>query len=175
MEADTTLNDRKSDGTALQEGRPQDLQIFTDASFDPVRNECGWAFVVTNGTCEIASDCGKDVVKSNNAAEALALLHALEWLGLQSRNEVKIWSDSSHVVEACNRWRHIWRTNGWRRIDPNPSAKKRRIADWEVWQAIDNHLSNNSLIEVVWCKGHAGNTHNERADSLATTARLTIF
>lgn len=148
------------------------FQIFTDASFDPERNLSGWAFVVTDGTQELASEWGQAITKSNNAAEALAFLHALRWCGSHGHNDATIWTDSAYVVEACETWIAIWRTNGWRKIDPNPKNRKRRIADHELWQMIDRELSSHPLIQVVWCKGHVGNIYNEQADRLATMARV---
>jgi ribonuclease HI len=85
-------------------------------------------------------------------------------------NAVTIWTDSNHVVEGCRRWRGIWRKNGWKRIDPNPRARRRAIPDAELWQQLDTLLEKNPMVDVQLCKGHAGNAGNELADALARNA-----
>jgi ribonuclease HI len=107
--------------------------------------------------------------------ELTALLKAATWLNSLAPGEAAVvWSDSAYAVDGANRWRHIWKTNGWKRIDPDPKARKRRIADQQLWQDIDLELSRNPFLTVIWCKGHSGIEGNEAADRLADIGRLSL-
>ncbi|MEP7454715.1 ribonuclease H [Phyllobacterium sp. SB3] len=144
------------------------LHIFADGCFDPVSRRGGWAFVVYRDGAEIASDFGGTANTSNNAMEAAALLRAIIWIdsNVAGENPV-IWSDSFYAVMGCNDWLPIWKANGWKKIDPNPNARRRTITNMEIWKEIDTRLCRNPPIKILWCKGHAGITGNERADDLA--------
>lgn len=149
------------------------LQVFVDGCHDPKSGRGGWAFIACRDTTEIASDCGGVGNSSNNAMEAMALLQALAWVSSKATQEpAVIWSDSAYVINGCSNWRHIWKRNGWKKIDPNPKARRRTIANAELWKAIDAELSHNPLLTIAWCKGHSGIDGNERADQLAEKGRL---
>lgn len=151
------------------------LHIFTDGCFEPGSGQGGWAFVVYRHGIEIAAECGGVGNTANNAMEAMALLHAALWINCNAVEEpAVIWSDSLHVVRGCNSLRHIWKRNGWKKVDPNPKARRRTISDLDVWKAIDLQLSRNQLTTIAWCKGHFGIDGNERADELANKGRLSV-
>jgi ribonuclease HI len=156
-------------GTAAHGG----LHIFVDGCFEPKSRQGGWAFVACRDDVEIASGFGGVENSANNAMEAMALLQALLWVDRNASAEPAIiWSDSRYAVDGCNNLRLIWRHNGWKKIDPNQNARRRTIADAEIWKAIDAQLDRNRLLTVSWCKGHSGNDGNERADQLAELGRL---
>lgn len=153
----------------------QRLHIFVDGCFEPVSQQGGWAFVAYRDTVEITSDFGGVPDSSNNAMEATALLKAIIWINGNAPEETSvIWSDSVYAVTGCNNWLPIWRDNGWKKIDPNPNARRRTISNAEIWKAIDLQLCWNHLIDIVWCKGHSGIPGNERADELADQGRKAI-
>ncbi|MGO7203683.1 RNase H family protein, partial [Rhizobium ruizarguesonis] len=79
-----------------------------------------------------------------------------------------------YAVKGCNSRRHIWRNNGWRKGNPNGNARNRTIGNVELWKAVDLRLSQNALVTIAWCKGHAGIAGNERADALADRGRLSL-
>ena len=154
---------------------PEGLHIFVDGCFEPKSRQGGWAFVACRDGVEIASGFGGVENSANNAMESMAVLKAIAWLDSRAAGEPAIiWSDSLHAVNGCNNWRHIWKRNGWKKIDPNQKARRRTIADLEIWEAIDSRLSQNRLLTIAWCKGHSGNGGNERADQLAALGRLSI-
>lgn len=109
----------------------------------------------------------------NNAVELTAILNAARWLNVHAANrQAVILTDSRYVLEGCNRWRFIWRGNGWKKIEPDSRRRKRAIADRALWQSLDTALQQNDQITVNWCKAHSGIAGNVRADALATQARL---
>jgi ribonuclease HI len=151
------------------------LHLFTDGCCEPKSGDGGWAFVAYRDGVEIASAFGGVRKSANNAMEAVAILHAATWINSQAKAEAAIiWSDSASAVTGCNRWRPIWKTNGWKKITANPNIRSRTIADPELWQAIDAELSRNDSLTIAWCKGHARIDGNERADELAENGRLSM-
>jgi ribonuclease HI len=149
------------------------FQVFTDGSFD-VKSGCGrWAFIVLEDGRPIHDACGNDMGHSNNTFEIIAVLQALRWLESSTEKRVTtLWTDSSHVVEGVGHWRHIWRNNGWKRINPNTRARPRKIPDAGLWQEMDALLGANSNVIVKWCKGHSGIEGNEQADALARSGEF---
>ena len=150
------------------------LIIFTDGSFEPGSAQAGWAFVVYADQVEVLAGAGRfPAAPGNNAVELTAILNAARWLNAHAANrQAVILTDSRYVLEGCNRWRFIWRSNGWKRIEPDSRRRKRAIADRALWQSLDIELQQNDQITVNWCKAHSGIAGNIRADALATQARL---
>ena len=162
--------------TSIDRGQPSNaidcLQVYSDGCYEPESSTGGWAFVAYRDGLEIASEFGHIDRSSNNAMELIALLQAAMWINANAADEPSIlWSDSAYAVNGCNQWRHVWKNRGWRKKGPDPKARSRAVADQALWIAIDNALSKNQQINVAWCKGHAGNSGNERADSLAEHGR----
>lgn len=144
------------------------LEVFTDGSFDAGSSTGGWAYVVMHEGHRLHAARGADRGRSNNTFELMALFEALSWLdSAAAGRDVILWTDSAHVLEGCARWRAIWRNNGWRRIDPNPNARRRKLADASIWQRVDTLLQRNLNVTVAWCKAHSGIAGNDQADALA--------
>ncbi|MBB5574394.1 MULTISPECIES: ribonuclease H family protein [Rhizobium] len=149
------------------------LHTYTDGSFDAASRSGGWAFVVYERDRQLYADYGNGIGTSNNTFEVLAVLNAMAWIAAEApARSVTLWTDAVHVIEGCCRWRAIWRTNGWKRITPNPHARRRPINDMEIWQQLDRLLDQRPNVVVKWCKGHSGAGGNELADTLARNTAL---
>ena len=147
------------------------FHIYADGSFDAATCSGGWAFVAYENGRQMYAASGKVVATSNNTLEVLAVLNAIAWIAAQvPERSITLWTDAAHVIEGCRRWRAIWRTNGWKRITPNPHARRRPIPDMEIWQQLDTLLERHPHVVVEWCKGHSGARGNELADILARNA-----
>ena len=144
------------------------LEIYTDGSYDPVAQLGSWAFVVFEAEQQFHAARGMETGLTNNAFEVMAVMNALLWLDAHAPGRTaRLWTDSAHVVEGCHRWREIWRTNGWKRINPNSRARKRQIPDGALWRNVDRLLLRNPNVDISWYKGHAGIAGNDLADVLA--------
>lgn len=144
------------------------LHIFADGSFDAASSSGGWAFVVMEGDCQIHTSSGAMPGPSNNTFEILSVVHAVSWLEREASTVAAvIWTDSAHVVEGCDRWRHIWRGNGWKRVRSNPHERRRTIPDALLWQELDALLERVPQVRIQLCKGHSGIVGNEVADAAA--------
>ncbi|MBY5772541.1 ribonuclease H [Rhizobium laguerreae] len=151
------------------------FHVFVDGCYEPGSGHGGWAFVVYRDAAEIASGFGGAEDSANNSMEVMAVLKAVVWINSEASGEpATIWSDSVYAIKGCNNWRHIWKNNGWKKSSPNGNARRRTIANAELWKAVDLQLSQNALMTIAWCKGHSGIAGNERADALADKGRLSI-
>lgn len=149
------------------------LKIYADGSYDPVAISGSWAFVVFETGQQLHSARGMEIGLTNNSFEVMAVMNALLWLDAHASGRTAIlWTDSAHVVEGCHRWCKIWRTNGWKRINPNSRARKRQIPDEALWRNVDRLLLGNPNVTIEWCKGHSGIEGNDLADALARAATI---
>ena len=99
---------------------------------------------------------------TNNRMELLAVISGLE--ALRAPSDVTLYSDSKYVVDGISKgWAANWRTKGWRLSNGNPALNP------DLWQRLLD-LCEQHRVEFQWVRGHAGNTGNERADTLATQA-----
>lgn len=165
--------EREGDGVSVS---PQDdqrrvtdpLHIYADGSFDAASRSGGWAFVVMADDRPIHTVSATLSVLSNNTFEVLSVIKSVSWLEREVPSAAAvIWTDSTHVVEGCDRWRPIWRGNGWKRVRVNSHERRRPIPDADQWQELDALLKRNPQVEVQLCKGHSGIHFNEMADPAA--------
>ncbi|WP_349040767.1 RNase H family protein [Agrobacterium sp. SORGH_AS 787] len=150
---------------------PHNLQLFVDGSYDPLKRLGGWGVISVRNDVHIGSRSGSISCADNSAPELVAVLEALRWLEVNAIGEAAtIWSDSFYAVTGCNKWRHIWRTNQWRKRAPNGKGRSRDVPNSDLWRALDACLTRCDMIEIAWCKGHVGLPWNEQADALARHA-----
>lgn len=146
--------DRPHPGSLLQgEGINEifDVEIWTDGacvSNGTPNARAAWAFV--SGETERA---GRVVGKqTNNVAEGMAILRALEWAAERGYKKIKLHSDSQ--ISLFN-------------LKKTPDKVKQNA---EIFHDIAKVIADNDLIvEYVKVLGHSGDPNNERADKLANT------
>jgi ribonuclease HI len=147
------------------------LNNYADGSFDAASRSGGWASVVMEVDRQIHVSSGAMPGPSNNTFEVLSVVRAISWLEREAPSVAAvIWTDSAHVVEGCDRWRHIWRGNGWKRVRANSHERRRSIPGADLWRKLDELLERNPSVRVDLCKGHSGVPGNELADAAARVA-----
>jgi ribonuclease HI len=107
---------------------------------------------------------GAEPATTNNRMELTAAIHALE--SLPEGSPVDLYTDSRYVQQGITRWLPAWAAQGWKR-------KEGVIQNLELWRTLDR-LARSRRVTWHWLRGHAGHTHNERADRLATAARRSL-
>lgn len=95
---------------------------------------------------------------TNNRMELLAVIVALE--AIKKENAlVKVYSDSSYVVDAINKgWLMNWQKNGFK--------KKKNVDLWKRFLLV--YKKHN--VSFQWVKGHSNISENEFVDRLAVEA-----
>ncbi len=134
------------------------VTIYTDGGCDPNPGPGGYGVVlIYNNTHKELS--GGFRYTTNNRMELYAAISALE--ALKEPCRITLHSDSQYLVHAITKgWARKWQQNNWQR------TKKEKALNPDLWArllaACDKHD-----VTFVWVKGHAGNVHNERCDTLA--------
>ncbi len=136
-----------------------EIILYTDGGSINNPGPGGWGVVRLdqNGKAELS---GGFRLTTNNRMELVACIKALESVG-KTGKKITLYSDSSYVVNGIEKgWAAGWQRNDWKKSDGEP-AKNSDL--WEQLLELNGKLS----VRFVWVKGHAGNTYNERCDTLA--------
>jgi len=138
------------------------VEIWTDGGCKPNPGPGGWAAILRFGEVE-KELTGGDPATTNNRMELTAACAALEALKRPCR--VAVHTDSEYVRNGISRWINGWVRNNWRNAARDP------VANMELWQRL-LAAARPHEVEWKWVRGHAGDPMNERADQLATAARV---
>lgn len=142
--------------------------IYTDGSSlnnqDEESRVGGWAALVfkqtKDGTMK-AELSGSEQGATNSKMELIGLQKALEIVPPGS--SIKVYSDSSYVVNTFTTWVHGWVKKGWKK-------KRGDIAHLDIVKDIYINLKKMKKYELIHVKGHNGDKYNEIVDDLARAA-----
>lgn len=129
---------------------------YTDGSCSPNPGPGGFAVIKDVKPIFV----GYENVSTNIRMEGMALIAALRDA---NGEECQIYTDSEFWVNVITKWGKSWKANGWKK--KGGSIKNIDL----VQEAHDLYI--NSKAELVWVRGHVGNTSNELADKWANKAR----
>lgn len=138
------------------------IHIYTDGGADPNPGRGGWGAVLLHPTTgKVRELSGHEPKATNNRMELTAAIKALETLETGCR--VKLFTDSQYLRKGITEWLPGWIQRGWKRKGGG------EVLNADLWRLVSAQNQRHE-IRWEWVKGHAGNTHNERADALATAA-----
>jgi ribonuclease HI len=139
-----------------------EVLIFTDGSSKGNPGPGGWGVVVLNqGRFEVEELGGRLEHTTNNRMEIVAAIEALKTIS-DSSFLVKIYTDSSYLVNGITKWVFGWQKNGWK------TATKTLVENQDLWQELIQ-VSSGKNIEWKLISGHSGLQGNERCDVIATS------
>ncbi len=142
--------------------RVETVEVWTDGGCKPNPGPGGWGAILRfRGTERELS--GAETATTNNRMELTAATMALEALTRPCR--VVLHTDSEYVRLGMTRWHTGWVRRNWRNAAGDP------VANMDLWRRLLAAAAAHE-IEWRWVRGHAGDAMNERADKLATAARL---
>lgn len=133
------------------------VAIWTDGACSGNPGPGGWAAILSYGGSERELS-GGEAMTTNNRMELTAAIAALE--ALTRRCHIDLYTDSQYVRGGVTAWMKGWKRNGWKTADRKP------VKNRDLWERLDAALAKHD-IAWHWVKGHAGDTMNERADTLA--------
>ena len=134
------------------------ILLYTDGSSRGNPGPGGYGVVLKYGLYRKELSQGFRLT-TNNRMELLGVIEGLK--AIKKREiPVKIYSDSSYVVNAVN--------NGWLKSWVSKDLSKKKNSD--LWGLFLNVSQTFSSLEFIWIKGHAGHPENERCDRLAVEA-----
>lgn len=134
------------------------IEIFTDGACSGNPGPGGWGAILRyNGIEKELS--GGERETTNNRMELTAVIKSLE--ALKEPCEVTLTTDSKYVADAVTKgWAESWQKNNWRKADKKPALNP------DLWERALELLKIHK-VNMVWVKGHAGHSENERCDRLA--------
>ena len=137
------------------------IKIYTDGSYKPTTEQGGYASIITENDQVIKILYNGYIHTTNNRAELMGILYALEYF--KDSTELEIYSDSSYIVNSINNG-HVKR---W--IEEHDNSKK----NMDLWTRISKLLDFHN-VTFFWIKGHNNNKFNELADCYANIAAIVI-
>lgn len=154
-------------GRRLHSMQPSDalecVEIYPDGACSGNPGPGGWGVVLRYGRHE-RELYGSDPATTNNKMELTAVIEGLAAL-TRPMPLVRIYTDSSYVLNGITKWLPGWKRNGWR------TAAKQPVKNAELWQRLEAECARHREVRWQWVKGHAGHPENERADELACKGR----
>jgi len=140
------------------------VEIWTDGGCRPNPGPGGWGAILKfkGTTRELSGGAGET---TNNRMELTAAAEALT--ALTRPCKVRLHTDSQYLRDGITRWHVGWVRKNWRNSTGDP------VKNMDLWQRILDAAKPHE-IDWVWVRGHSGDVMNERADVLATEARIKI-
>jgi ribonuclease HI len=151
-------------GNAASPDAAEAVEIWTDGGCKPNPGPGGWAAILRFRGVE-RELTGGDHETTNNRMELTAAAEALE--SLKRPCTVVLNTDSEYLKNGVTRWSTGWVRRNWRNAAGDP------VANMDLWRRVLD-ASARHTIDWRWVRGHAGDVMNERADVLATQARLAL-
>ena len=134
------------------------ITIYTDGACSGNPGVGGWGVVIIEDNKNEILLNGGDKYTTNNKMELTAAIQALK--AIEKKSTITLITDSKYVKDGIQSWIQNWKKNGWK------TAAKKPVKNKELWIELDELIARHN-ITWEWVKGHAGNTHNEKADYLA--------
>ncbi len=135
------------------------ILIYTDGSSIGNPGPGGWGAIIWYPEGRVVELGGREEHTTNNRMELTGAIEALEYV-LSAGTPIKIFTDSSYLVNGITKWVHGWQKNGW------ITGAKEPVLNKELWEEL---FSLNKKIKAEWhyTPGHAGIAGNERVDEIA--------
>ena len=136
----------------------KNLIVSTDGSaLSNPNGPMGWAWADHQGG---DADAGGASNGTNQIGELCAVLQALR--AHPGERPLVIETDSQYAINCSTTWVPGWKKKGWKNSQGKPVKNRPLI------EAIDQEIqARQGSVRFVWVKGHAGDTFNEKVDTLA--------
>ena len=136
----------------------KNLVVSTDGSaLSNPNGPMGWAWADHEGG---DADAGGASNGTNQIGELCAVLQALR--AHPGERPLVIETDSQYAINCSTTWVPGWKKKGWKNSQGKPVKNRPLI------EAIDQEIqARPGSVRFVWVKGHAGDTFNEKVDTLA--------
>lgn len=143
------------------------VTIYTDGCCLGKSGVGGWAYCIVKRGKRVKRVRGGLKQATNNRAELLAAIRALESLRMPSL--VRLYTDSRYVAHGICLLPQ-WRERGWR---AGLGRRKRDLKNLDLWRRVYELCGQHEVL-AEWIRGHSGCPHNEWCDQQAQAiARLT--
>ena len=128
------------------------VTLFSDGSCLGNPGAGGWAYILRFNEAQKKESVG-EAFTTNNQMELKAAIMGLK--ALKEPCEVRLFTDSSYVVNSINEWLANWQKRNFK-----------NVKNVELWQEYLK-ISKPHKVIASWVKGHAGHPENEECDQMA--------
>jgi ribonuclease HI len=111
----------------------------------------------------IKLDSVDNVKATNNRAEMMAAILALQQASEEGVHHLTVRTDSKYLQNGITQWISKWKQNGWK------TEKKEPVVNKDLWVRLDT-FNITCAVQWEWVKGHDGDAANMAADALARAA-----
>ncbi|MBS0290507.1 MAG: ribonuclease HI [Proteobacteria bacterium] len=140
------------------------VKMYTDGACSGNPGPGGWGVVLLYGMQQKTLN-GAEANTTNNRMELMAAIEGLK--ALKRSCHVEVTTDSEYVKKGITEWMKSWKLKNWR------TANNKPVKNQDLWQALDEEIKRHH-VTWHWVKGHSGHPENEKADTLAREAILTL-
>jgi len=135
------------------------IRLYTDGACSGNPGPGGWAaLLIWNGLDKMLSGFHPDT--TNNRMELKAVIEGLKAIK-HRKYDVLVTTDSTYVQLGITQWIHQWKKRNWKKVK-NP----------DLWQELDELVSQFPNIRFEHVEAHAGHPENERCDKEARRQSL---
>ena len=128
------------------------VTLFSDGSCLGNPGAGGWAYILRFNKAQ-KKESGGEAFTTNNQMELKAAIMGLK--ALKEPCEVRLFTDSSYVVNSINEWLANWQKRNFKNV--------KNVEFWQEYLKI----SKPHKVIASWVKGHAGHPENEECDQMA--------
>jgi ribonuclease HI len=141
--------------------------IFTDGAAKGNPGPGGWGAIIVTPDEIVTELGGGSPHTTNNKMELSGAIAALEKIAHVS-GPVRIYTDSTYLIQGITQWVWGWRKKGWR------TATGGEVLNRDLWERLFalSGARGPKGIEWHWVRGHVGTAGNERCDEIAVAFSL---
>ncbi len=135
------------------------ITIYTDGSSIGNPGPGGWGAIIWYSGGVVKELGGKHQHTTNNRMELSGAIEAINHIS-DSGDSVRLFTDSSYLVNGITKWVHGWQKNGW------ITGSKEPVLNKELWEEL---LILTKEVKISWSHlpAHVGIAPNERVDEIA--------
>ena len=134
-----------------------EITIHTDGSCIKRSGPGGYCGILKTGRKKVGTIYGGVLSTNNNRMELSAVVKSLEALCKIKNGQliaVRVYSDSTYVIDGFHSWLVEWKRNDWLKYDGTV------IKNDDIWRKAADLLEFFESVEFNWIKGHVSNKNN---------------
>ena len=138
------------------------MTLFTDGAAKGNPGPGGWGAIVVTPEDLVIELGGGSPHTTNNKMELSGAIAAFEKIATVP-GPVRIYTDSTYLIQGITQWVFGWRKKGWR------TATGGEVLNRDLWERLFALTSARGAkgIDWHWVRGHVGTAGNERCDEIA--------
>ena len=144
--------------------REDDILCYCDGACTGNPGPGGWGAIVRTPDGQVRELGGAASPTTNNRMELSGAIHALNLVRGQKELPVRVYTDSSYVIQGITEWVHGWRRRGWMTMEGKPVSNKDL---WVELSALTEASKETGPATFLHVKGHSGVPGNERCDRIS--------